>query len=145
MKGLIQRVTQAKVYANDEMQGEIGNGLVLLLGVERKDTVAEADRLLDKVLRYRIFEGAGGRMNLSLLDVEGGLAIVSQFTLVADTEKGLRPGFSRAAEPDTGKHLYHHLVDRARKQIPATVTGIFGADMVVELSNRGPATFMLSV
>ena len=145
MKGLIQRVSFARVHANGQFRGEISNGLVVFLAIEANDSVKAADKLLHKILNYRIFEDALGKMNISLLDCKGELVIVSQFTLAADTRKGLRPSFSSASDPHQGQALYNYFVDNARSQLPDTVTGIFGADMDIELCNRGPATFMLSV
>ncbi len=143
MKGLIQRVSSATVTANGEIQGDIGNGLVLLLGIEAQDTNAVADKLLSKVLRYRVFEDTEGKMNRSLQDVGGELAIVSQFTLAANTRKGLRPSFSKAASPELSEALYLYFVEQAKVQHQAVVTGIFAADMTIQLVNRGPVTFLL--
>ena len=145
MRGLIQRVSTASVYANGTMRGRIGNGLVLFLAVEDGDTEQTADKLLHKVLRYRVFEDQSGRMNNSLLDCHGGLIVVSQFTLAANTRKGLRPSFTEAAHPNEGRLLYEYFAIQAAKQLPEVVTGVFGADMMVDLKNRGPATFLLSV
>ncbi|MEE2733413.1 MAG: D-aminoacyl-tRNA deacylase [Pseudomonadota bacterium] len=143
MKGLIQRVSGASVSVADETLGEIGAGILLLLGVEKGDDHARADKLLHKVLRYRIFEDDSGRMNHSLLDVAGGLLVVSQFTLVADTAKGLRPSFSSGADPELGEALYSYFVAQARDQVTALASGRFGADMKVSLTNDGPVTFLL--
>lgn len=145
MKGLIQRVSHACVKVDDKVTGAIDGGILLLLGVEQGDTEATADKLLQKVLNYRIFPDADGRMNLSLSDTAGGLLVVSQFTLVADTRKGLRPGFSRGATPAEGKRLYDLFVQRAREKHGSVETGRFGADMKVELLNDGPVTFLLEV
>lgn len=143
MKALIQRVTQASVTVDGDVVGEIGTGLLLLLGVEKDDNEARADRLLQKVLAYRVFNDDAGKMNLSLRDIQGGLLAVSQFTLVADTRKGLRPGFSSGATPADGERLYDHFVQQARQQWPTVATGCFGADMKVALVNDGPVTFLL--
>lgn len=143
MKALIQRVTQASVSVDGDVVGEIGTGLLLLLGVEKDDNEARADRLLQKVLAYRVFNDDAGKMNLSLRDIQGGLLVVSQFTLVADTRKGLRPGFSSGATPVDGERLYDHFVQQARQQWPTVATGRFGADMKVALVNDGPVTFLL--
>lgn len=143
MKGLIQRVSQASVTVDGSVVGEIGPGLLLLLGVEKDDDETRADKLLQKVLNYRIFADDAGKMNLSLQDVQGGLLIVSQFTLVADTRKGLRPSFSSGATPAEGERLYHYVVQQAREQWPSVATGRFGADMKVALINDGPVTFLL--
>ncbi|MFK0571771.1 D-aminoacyl-tRNA deacylase [Endozoicomonas sp.] len=145
MKGLIQRVKHASVVVDGETVGEIGPGILLLLGVEKKDDSVLADKLLDKVLKYRIFSDEQGKMNLGLKEVGGGLLVVSQFTLVADTRKGLRPGFSSGASPAQGERLYNYFVERARGLHQEVATGRFGADMKVSLLNDGPVTFMLDV
>jgi D-tyrosyl-tRNA(Tyr) deacylase len=142
---LIQRVTGARVAIDSATVGEIGRGLVVLLGVARADTTVQADRLLERVLGYRIFPDAAGRMNLSLTDVKGALLVVSQFTLVADTAKGTRPGFSRGATPADGERLYDYFVAQARPRVASLATGRFGADMQVSLTNDGPVTFWLEV
>ncbi len=123
--------------------GEIGPGILLLLGVEKTDTEANADKLLQKILKYRIFADTEGKMNLNLQQREGGLLIVSQFTLVADTAKGLRPGFSKGATPAHGEALYDHFVRQAHIFHPDIATGQFGANMQVSLINDGPVTFIL--
>lgn len=143
MKALIQRVTSAAVDIHGERHGEIGPGMLVLLGVERTDTTADADKLLKKVLGYRIFSDADGKMNLNLQQAEGGLLVVSQFTLVADTRKGMRPGFSSGASPQLGEELYDYFVKQARELHHDVGTGQFGADMQVSLTNDGPVTFML--
>ncbi|MFP8968139.1 D-aminoacyl-tRNA deacylase [Pokkaliibacter sp. CJK22405] len=143
MKALIQRVTQASVHVEGEEVGKIGAGLLLLLGVEKTDTEENAEKLLDKVIRYRIFADENGRMNNSLADSKGELLIVSQFTLVADTKKGSRPGFSTGATPELGEKLYQHFISCARKQLQSVQTGRFGANMQVSLVNDGPVTFWL--
>ena len=143
MKGLIQRVQEAKVVIAGQEVGAIKSGILLLLGVEKGDSESDADKLLQKVLNYRIFPDHTQRMNLSLPDQGGGLLIVSQFTLVADTQKGLRPGFSRGATPAEGERLYNYFVSRAQLAHPHIATGRFGADMKVHLVNDGPVTFML--
>jgi D-tyrosyl-tRNA(Tyr) deacylase len=140
---LIQRVTEARVRVAGKVVGEIGRGLLALVGVAREDTEAKADRLLDRLLGYRVFPDAEGRMNLSLRDIGGGLLLVSQFTLVADTRKGMRPSFSSGAPPEEGGRLYDHLVRRAHAAHPDVATGHYGADMQVELTNDGPVTFLL--
>ncbi|WP_419533061.1 D-aminoacyl-tRNA deacylase [Endozoicomonas sp.] len=145
MKGLIQRVKHASVVVDGETVGEIGPGILLLLGVEKGDDPALADKLLDKVLKYRIFSDDQGKMNLGLKEVGGGLLIVSQFTLVADTRKGLRPSFSSGASPELGEKIYNYFVEQAEIQHPDVATGRFGADMKVSLLNDGPVTFMLEV
>jgi D-tyrosyl-tRNA(Tyr) deacylase len=145
VKGLIQRVGHACVKVDDEVTGAIDGGILLLLGVEQGDSETTADKLLQKVLNYRIFPDVDGKMNRSLTDVGGGLLVVSQFTLVADTRKGLRPGFSRGATPAEGERLYDLFVQRARAMHGSVETGRFGADMKVELLNDGPVTFLLEV
>ncbi len=145
MKGLIQRVRHASVRVDGEITGAIDNGILLLLGVEKEDDEASADKLLKKVLNYRIFGDADDKMNLSLTDTGGGLLVVSQFTLVADTRKGLRPSFSSGATPAEGERLYNYFVEQARLIHNPVGTGRFGADMKVELLNDGPVTFLLEV
>ena len=143
MLGLIQRVSDASVVINGQVYGEIGSGLLLLLGVEREDTPARAEKLLSKILNYRVFNDEKSHLNLSLIDVKGSLLIVSQFTLAADTRKGLRPSFSSAAPPELAERLYNGFVESARKVV-SVETGQFGADMKVSLTNDGPVTFQLS-
>ena len=145
MRGLIQRVQHAKVVVDGEITGEIGSGLLLFLGVAKEDDQAKADKLLEKVLKYRVFSDADGKMNLGLKDVGGGLLVVSQFTLVADTRKGLRPSFSSGASPEHGEKLYNYFVSKAIDLHPETATGRFAADMKVSLLNDGPVTFILDV
>jgi D-tyrosyl-tRNA(Tyr) deacylase len=145
MIGLLQRVSQAEVRVEDRIVGQIGVGLLVLVGVERGDAEAQADRLLERLLTYRVFPDEEGRMNRNLQDVGGGLLLVSQFTLAADTRKGTRPGFSPAAEPEEGRRLFDYLVQRARSQHAAVQTGEFGAHMHVQLTNDGPVTFWLQV
>ena len=142
MLGLIQRVSDASVVINGEVHGEIGPGLLLLLGVQREDTIARAEKLLSKIVNYRVFNDEKDHMNLSLIDVKGSLLIVSQFTLAADTHKGLRPSFSSAASPKLAERLYNDFVEAARRFVPVE-TGQFGADMKVSLTNDGPVTFQL--
>lgn len=145
MKGLIQRVKSASVHVKGELVGEIEHGTLLLLGVEKNDTPELADKLLKKVLNYRFFSDEDGKMNLNLQQVNGGLLVVSQFTLVAETSKGLRPGFSNGASPQLGLELYQYFVDQAKQEHPNVSTGQFGADMQVSLVNDGPVTFMFEV
>lgn len=143
MKALIQRVRQARVEVAGEVVGAIDQGLLVFVGVEREDDQARADKLLHKLLRYRVFADAEGRMNRSLSDIGGGLLLVSQFTLVADTRSGLRPSFSSAAMSEQGEALYDYLVQQAGVQHPQVACGRFGADMQVHLQNDGPVTFLL--
>lgn len=143
MLGLIQRVSEASVRVDNETTGEIGRGLLLLLGVQQHDDEESAQKLLDKVVAYRVFPDEAGHMNLSLLDVAGELLIVSQFTLAADTRKGLRPSFSSAAAPDQAERLYDHFVESARSRLGGVQSGVFGANMQVSLVNDGPVTFLL--
>jgi len=145
MIGLLQRVSHAEVRVESKLIGAIQTGLMVLIGVERGDSEQQADRLLERLLTYRVFPDDEGRMNRSLQDVGGGLLLVSQFTLAADTRKGTRPGFSPAAEPSEGKRLFDYLVSRARGQHSVVETGEFGANMQVTLTNDGPVTFWLQV
>lgn len=145
MKGLIQRVSQAQVSIEGQVVGQIDEGLLLLLGVEKEDTPALAEKLLAKVLAYRVFEDDQGKMNRSLQEVQGGLLVVSQFTLVADTRKGLRPSFSQGAAPDHGRQMYEHFLVLAQKSLEKVESGRFGAEMKVSLTNEGPVTFLLEV
>jgi D-aminoacyl-tRNA deacylase len=145
MIGLIQRVSTAVVQVNGQVIGQIGHGLLLFVCAERGDTEQEATRLLDKVLSYRVFADDAGKMNRSVRDVSGGLLIVSQFTLAADTNSGTRPSFTPAADPATGRALYNYVVAYAKAAHPVVATGEFGADMQVSLVNDGPVTFWLQV
>ena len=145
MIALVQRVTGAEVTVGGESVGAIGAGILALIGVERGDGEAEAARLVERVLGYRIFPDAEGRMNLSLADTGGALLAVPQFTLAADTLKGARPSFSSAAPPAEGERLFGRFVALARERISAVATGRFGADMQVRLVNDGPVTFWLQV
>jgi len=145
MRGLIQRVTQAAVSVDGVVVGQIGAGVLLLLGIERGDTLAETTRLLDKVLNYRIFPDASGRMNRNVREAAGGLLVVSQFTLVADTNKGLRPSFTPAATPEHAQLLYHAFVAALKDRHSPVAMGVFGAHMHVSLINDGPVTFLIDV
>lgn len=145
MIGLLQRVSSAQVTVADEVVGAIGRGLMVLVGVERGDAPSQADRLLERLLGYRVFEDADGRMNLSVCDSKGGLLLVPQFTLAADTRKGMRPSFSPAAPPAEGKRLFEYLLTQARRTYPRVAAGRFGAEMQVSLNNDGPVTFWLHV
>jgi len=145
MIGLLQRVTQASVSVDGRVIGKIDRGLLVLVGVQRGDSDRDADRLLERLLTYRVFPDEQDRMNRSLQDVGGGLLLVSQFTLAADTSKGTRPGFSPAAEPAEGRRLFDYMTTRARERHPVVETGEFGASMQVALINDGPVTFWLEV
>jgi D-tyrosyl-tRNA(Tyr) deacylase len=141
----VQRVSEAAVRVEGRLVGSIGPGLLVLLGVQKGDGETESDRLLERLLTYRVFEDEAGRMNRSLLDTGGGLLVVSQFTLAAETRKGTRPGFSTAAAPDEGRRLYEHFVAQARSRTAEVATGEFGAAMRVSLVNDGPVTFWLEI
>jgi D-tyrosyl-tRNA(Tyr) deacylase len=145
MIALLQRVSQARVDVSGECVGAVERGLLALVGVERFDSTREADRLIERVLGYRVFADPRGRMNLSVRDIAGGLLLVPQFTLAADTTKGMRPSFSSAASPEDGRRLFDYLVAAARARHTLLATGIFGADMKVSLTNDGPVTFWLHV
>lgn len=145
MIGLLQRVSQAHVEVAAETVGRIDAGLLVLVGIERTDTEATARKLLRKLLDYRVFADAQGRMNLSLRQTGGGLLLVPQFTLVADTAKGLRPSFARGAAPADARPLFERMLDLARQEHGCVAAGRFGADMQVALVNDGPVTFSLSV
>jgi D-tyrosyl-tRNA(Tyr) deacylase len=145
MIGLLQRVREASVKVDSRTLGAIGSGLLVLVGVERGDTEAGAIRLARRLVGYRVFADAEGRMNLGVTDVAGGLLLVPQFTLAADTRKGSRPGFSPAAAPEEGRRLFELLVIEARKHVRNVQQGEFGAHMQVSLVNDGPVTFWLRV
>ncbi|TCS73801.1 D-tyrosyl-tRNA(Tyr) deacylase [Sulfuritortus calidifontis] len=145
MIGLLQRVSEAKVTVGGRVVGQIGRGLLVLVGVEKNDSEAQADRLLERLLGYRVFPDEAGKMNRSLKDMGGGLLLVSQFTLVADTGSGTRPSFSSGASPEEGRRLFAHLVAQARQKHGEVASGEFGADMQVALVNDGPVTFSLRV
>lgn len=145
MIGLLQRVTAASVEVDGETIAAIGAGLLVLVGVERGDDETTAEKLIDRLLSYRVFADAGGRMNLSLTDAGGALLLVPQFTLAADTGKGLRPGFSRAAVPADAERLFGYMAKRAGIRLPGTQSGRFGAHMRVSLTNDGPVTFWIRV
>lgn len=145
MIGLLQRVTHAQVVVAGEEVGRIGAGLLVLVCAERGDSEAEAQRLLSRLLAFRIFPDPAGRMNLSVKDVNGGLLLVPQFTLAADTSGGNRPSFTPAAPPEEGRRLFDHLLAAARATHAPVAAGVFGADMKVTLTNDGPVTFWLQV
>lgn len=142
MLGLIQRVSEAKVVVSGKVTGQIRRGILLFLGVQKEDTEKNMTRMLHKVIHYRVFPDGQGHMNLDLLDIGGELLVVPQFTIAADTKKGLRPSFSSAAAPQEAEVLYDEFVRQAGKICP-TRSGLFGADMKVSLTNDGPVTFML--
>jgi D-aminoacyl-tRNA deacylase len=144
MLGLLQRVTRADVVADGNTVGAIETGLLVLVGVEKGDSEAQADRLLDRLLGYRVFPDADGKMNLSLSDIDGGLLLVPQFTLPADTRKGMRPSFTPAAPPEVGRALFEYLSSTAHARYPRVATGVFGAHMEITLTNNGPVTFLLA-
>ncbi|PYG03628.1 MULTISPECIES: D-aminoacyl-tRNA deacylase [unclassified Thioalkalivibrio] len=143
MISLIQRVSRARVEVAGEITGEIGTGLLALVGVEPDDDESAVERMLDRLLGYRVFPDEEGRMNRSLGETGGGLLLVPQFTLAADTGKGMRPSFTTAAPPERGEALFHHLLQRAQRRHEPVATGRFGADMQVSLTNDGPVTFWL--
>ena len=145
MISLLQRVSEAAVHVNGNLVGEIGRGMLALIGVERGDSQQQADRLLARLLAYRIFPDQEGRMNLDLRQAGGGLLLVPQFTLAANTNKGNRPSFTPAAEPAEGERLFGLFVERARDHLADVATGRFGAHMQVALVNDGPVTFWLQV
>ena len=145
MIGLLQRVSQAQVVVEGTTTAAIGSGLLVLVGVQRGDSAAQADRLLERLLGYRVFADAEGRMNRDLREVQGGLLLVPQFTLAADTRKGNRAGFSTAADPEDARRWFEYMVLQARLQYARVQAGSFGADMQVGLVNDGPVTFWLEV
>ena len=145
MISILQRVAEARVEVDGQVIGQIGHGLLALVCAEKGDTEAEADKLLAKLLKLRIFQDEAGKMNKSVVDVAGGLLIVSQFTLAADTTGGNRPSFTNAAPPAEGERLYNYVVAQARAAHPVVATGRFGADMKVYLMNDGPVTIPLRV
>ncbi len=145
MKALIQRVSSASVSVNGEVVGEIGRGVLVFVGIEKGDTPAHGKRMAERLLSYRIFSDPEGKMNLSVTDVDGGLLMISQFTLAADTKKGKRASFSSAAPPAEAEVLFDTLVQELRGCHSPIATGQFGADMQVSLVNDGPVTFLLTV
>ena len=145
MIGLLQRVSRASVTVNNQIVADIDLGLVVLIGIQRNDGPSEVKRLVERLLTYRVFADEMGRMNLNLAQVNGGLLLVPQFTLAANTRKGARPSFTEAAEPDAGKTLYGEFVDAARSKWHKVESGVFGANMDVSLVNQGPVTFWLEV
>ena len=143
MIGLLQRVKQGRVEVEGRIVGEIDTGLVVLVGVQKGDDERKAERLLQRLLGYRVFPDAQGRMNLSLREIGGGLLLVPQFTLAADTRKGARASFSSAAAPEQGERLFDYLLEQASAEYSPVAHGVFGADMQVALTNDGPVTFWL--
>ena len=145
MIALLQRVSRASVTVAGDCIGQIDEGLLALIGIEKEDSVVEVQRLLQRMLNYRVFADDNGKMNRSLRDISGGLLLVPQFTLVADTDRGNRPSFSRGAEPDKGADLFNQLLTSANAEYSNVAAGRFAADMKVELVNEGPVTFWLQV
>ena len=145
MKALLQRVSRASVMVKSECVGEIEKGLLVLLGLDRGDDRGAADRMLDKLLAYRVFADGQGRMNCNVADVQGGILLISQFTLSADTRKGLRPSFSSAMPPDQAEELYDYTLSQLRGRHSLVEAGAFGAQMQVSLVNEGPVTFLLEI
>ena len=143
MKFVIQRVTEASVEVDEKIIGEIATGYLVLIGVGQEDTTAEADRIIKKMINLRIFSDENGKTNLSLKDVDGGLLLVSQFTLYANCKHGNRPSFTEAGDPKKAEELYEYIIAECRRQIPVVQTGSFGADMKVRLCNDGPFTILL--
>ena len=144
MISVIQRVSHASVVVDNQTIGEIQQGIAALVGIEKFDNLNSAEKLLKKILNYRIFPDAQQKMNLSLLDISGGLLLIPQFTLVAQTNKGTRPGFSRGMPPAEGKLLFEDMVNLAKSLHPHIAGGAFGADMAIHLCNQGPVTFILN-
>ncbi len=142
---VIQRVSHAEVRVEGQVVGQIDRGLLALVAIEKGDTDNEAQRLAERLLGYRLFSDAEGKMNLSVQDIQGGVLLVSQFTLAADTRKGMRPSFTPAADPATGRQLFDRLVEYVRERHGTVATGQFGADMQVALINDGPVTFTLRI
>lgn len=145
MIALLQRVSEAAVHVNEKMVGETTKGILALIGIERGDSEIQADRLLQRVLAYRMFPDDAHRMNINVQQAGGGLLLIPQFTLAADTNSGNRPSFTPAAEPSEGRRLFEYLVQQARLEMNDVATGIFGADMKISLVNDGPVTFWLQV
>ena len=145
MRALLQRVQQAKVVVDDQITGEIGTGLLVFLGIAKEDNLDIGKKLLDKIFKYRIFDDEQGKMGWNVAQAQGGVLLVSQFTLMAQTQKGLRPDFGPAMPPNEAKALYEQLVEYAKSQYPQVETGIFAADMKGHLVNDGPVTFNLEV
>lgn len=145
MIGLIQRVSWAKVQVDEKIIGQIDQGILVLVGMEKTDHTAQADKLLHRLLNYRIFADNEDKMNLGVMDIQGGMLLVPQFTLAADTNKGMRPSFSSAKPPSEAEMLFQYLVKQAKKHYTRVESGQFGADMKVSLLNNGPVTFSIKV
>lgn len=145
MIGLIQRVSWAKVQVDEQIIGQIDQGILVLIGMEKTDQAPQADKLLHRLLNYRIFSDNDDKMNLSVMDIQGGVLLVPQFTLAADTNKGMRPSFSSAKPPSEAEALFQYLLKQAQNQYTTVESGQFGADMKVSLLNDGPVTFSLKV
>ena len=145
MRALLQRVLEAKVVVDGQITGEIQKGILVFLGLAKEDNLEKGKKLIDKILKYRFFDDEQGKMGWNVSQAQGGVLLVSQFTLMAQTQKGLRPDFGPAMPPEAAKQLYDQLVDYARSQFPQLQTGIFAADMKVHLINDGPVTFQLEV
>ncbi len=145
MISIIQRVSNAHVTVNHQIIGQIDSGIVALIGIEKNDAESQAYRLLERILNYRIFADENDKMNLSLIDIKGGLLVIPQFTLAADTSSGKRPSFSSAASPEISQQLFEYFCKQASQLYPSTEFGEFGADMKVSLTNDGPVTFTLRI
>lgn len=143
MLALLQRVSHAHINVNNQTISAITQGILVFIGMEKSDSEKQADRLLQRILTYRIFSDAMGKMNLSVQDIQGGILLVPQFTLAADTDSGTRPGFSPAMAPNLSNPLFAYMTDQARQRYPTVEQGIFGADMQISLCNDGPVTFLL--
>lgn len=143
MRAVVQRVTQASVRIDGDIQGEIGNGLLVLLGITDGDTKKDIDYLSEKIVNLRIFEDENRKMNLSLLDTSGDILLVSQFTLYGDCRKGRRPSYDKAAKPEFANDMYEKFIDKLRSLVPKVETGVFGANMQVSLTNSGPVTLII--
>ncbi len=144
MKALIQRVSSASVVVDGDTVGAINQGLLVFIGVEKNDSLIEADKMINRLLSYRVFADSQDKMNLSVSDVAGGVLLISQFTLAADTKSGTRPGFSTAKPPMEAERLYDYMVESFKSKHTDVASGIFGADMQVSLVNDGPVTFLLT-
>lgn len=144
MKALIQRVTEAKVEVDGQITGQIKQGILVFLGIEKADESAQVDKMIKRLLSYRVFYDDEDKMNLSVKDISGGVLLISQFTLAADTNSGTRAGFSTAKAPAEAEQMYQDFLDKIKQQHDPVASGVFGADMQVSLTNDGPVTFLLS-